>query len=285
MSRFVVFCLLLASSSQAAPTHADASYGTHPAQMVDAYLAKSDSPMPTMIFIHGGGWRKGSKRNVPRYLRNAVEEGWLSVVSVEYRFTDVAVHPAQTHDCLRPVQFVRAEAKEWNIDPDRLGVTGGSAGGHLSMYVALHDDIADAESADPVARLSSRVSCALPFAGPSNWSLLRTIPHGHPAYRQLIGYEPGTPVAEMDKARMTSVSPISFVSADDPPIMVVHGDADVIVPYAHATTLMERLQAAAVEAELVTVKGGKHGIAGAGNRDTVARAIPFIRRHLKVASE
>ena len=82
------------------PTLKDVSYGDHKAQAVDVYLPKSDKPTPVMIQIHGGGWRAGSKKRVPSFLKRAVAEGWLAVVSVEYRFTDVAVHPAQTNDCL-----------------------------------------------------------------------------------------------------------------------------------------------------------------------------------------
>ena len=164
------------------------------------------------------------------------------MVSVEYRFTDVAPHPAQVNDCLRAIQFVRHNAAKWKIDPQRIGVTGGSAGGHLSLWVALHDDAADAKSNDPVARQSSRVACAVSFAGPTDWSLLGKLEHKHPAYRQLLGYAPGTPANEMDAKAKADVSPISFVSPDDPPIMQVHGDKDDIVPIEHARNMHERLQ-------------------------------------------
>ncbi|MBC8347890.1 MAG: alpha/beta hydrolase [Verrucomicrobia bacterium] len=189
------------------PLHKDVSYGDRKAQAVDVYLPKSDKPTPAMIHIHGGGWRGGSKLHVPAFLKRAVAEGWLAVVPVEYRFTHVATHPAQTNDCLRAVQFVRSKAKEWNIDPTRLGATGGSAGGHLTMFVASHDGLADSDSDEPVARQSSRIQCAVPFAGPSDWSLLSTIKHDHPAYRQLIGYEPGTPPGDMKEAIKKKVSP------------------------------------------------------------------------------
>ena len=284
-THFVLFLLATVPSwgKQAiVPTFKDVSYGPHKAQAVDVYLPKSDKPTPVMIQIHGGGWRGGSKKRVPSFLKRAVAEGWLAVVSVEYRFTDVAVHPAQTNDCLRAVQFIRSKAKEWNLDPTRLGVTGGSAGGHLTMFVATHDDLADPDSDDPVARQSSRVQCAVPFAGPSDWSLLSTIKHDHPAYRQLIGYEPGTPAAQMKEARKRDVSPISYVSAADPPMMIVHGDADDIVPFAHAEVMFKRLKEFGVEAELVTIKNGRHNVSGAGRAEVVERAIPFIKKQLKV---
>ena len=199
--------------------------------------------------------------------------------AVEYRFTDIATHPAQVNDCLRAIQFVRTNAAKWNIDPKRLGVTGGSAGGHLSAWVALHDDAAKAKSEDAVERQSSRVACAVSFAGPTDWSLLKTIEHKHPAYRQLIGYKPGIPVAEMSEQQMTDVSPISFASKDDPPIMQVHGDKDLIVPLKHATNLNEKLKSIGARTELVIIPDANHGVAGAGDHVTKG-PIAFVREHL-----
>jgi len=262
-------------------THKDVPYADqHAAQKLDVYLAKSTQPTPALIYIHGGGWRGGSKNGVPAWLTKAVAEGWLSVISVEYRFTDVDKHPAQVNDCLRAIQFVRAHAKEWNIDPKRLGVTGGSAGGHLSLWVALHDDVADANATDAVARQSSRVTCAVSFAGPTNWALLENLEHKHPAYRQLLGYEPGTPASAMNQQAKADVSPITFVSKDDPPIMQVHGDKDDIVPLAHAENLAKRLQQAGVTSELIVIPGGNHSVAGAGPQVT-SQAEQFVQRWLK----
>lgn len=262
------------------PTHQDIAYDDdHASQCLDVYLVESDKPAPAMIYIHGGGWRAGSKEHVPAWLLAFVAEGKLSVISVEYRFTDVATHPAQVNDCLRAIQFVRHSAKAWNIDPQRIGVTGGSAGGHLSAYVALHDDRANTKSDDAVARQSSRVACAVSFAGPTDWSLLSTIEHRHPAYRQLIGYEPGTPVADLDAERIKDVSPITFVSKDDPPIMQVHGDKDDIVPLDHASRLHDKLQATGVKSTLVIIPGGNHSVAGAGG-ETAKRPTAFVEEHL-----
>lgn len=260
-----------------APSHADVAYSNeNPAQKLDVCLAKSNAPTPAMVFIHGGGWRAGSKNNVPSWLKKAVADGWLSVISVEYRFTNVAPHPAQVNDCLRAIQFVRENAKQWNIDPDRIGVTGGSAGGHLSLYVALHDDIANRNATESILRQSSRVQCAVSFAGPTDWSLLGTMEHKHPAYRQLIGYEPGTRASQMDEALKTDVSPISFVSSDDPPVMQVHGDNDDIVPVEHAKRMHEQLKQNGVRSELVIIAGADHGVAGAAPQVS-ERANDFVK--------
>lgn len=277
--RYAVFLLVVLLFSTAgiaqgiSATHRNVAYDDKdPAQVLDVYLAEEDMPLPAMIHIHGGGWDAGSKNNVPAWLLRGVREGRFSVVSVEYRFTRVAPHPAQTNDCLRAIQFVRQHCMQWGIDPKRLGVTGGSAGGHLSLYVALHDDIGQEDASDPVERESSRVAGAVGFAGPTDWNLLAAIKHEHPAYRKLLGYEPGTPLADMKAESVKDVSPLSFVSDDDPPIMIVHGDADNIVPVEHAERLHKQLKKVGVRTELVIVKDGNHGVAGAGGASQTAPA-------------
>ncbi len=263
-----------------APTHRNVAYhDQHESQKLDVYVAKGDQPMPTMVFIHGGGWRAGSKNNVPTWLKQGVRDGRYSVVSIEYRFTNVATHPAQVNDCMRAIQFIRHRAKDWNIDARRIGVTGGSAGGHLSLWVALHDDIANPEAADPVKKRSSRVAFAISFAGPTDWSLLHELEHAHPAYRQLLGYEPGTAAEAMDAKKKKSVSPISFATQDDPPIMQLHGDRDNIVPLRHASKLDERLRELGVVSRLVVVEGANHGVAGAGPKVT-QKSQAFVDKHL-----
>ena len=285
--QILAVCFLVSSTAalgqapEFSATHKDIAYDTaHAAQKIDVYLAESDQLTPAMMYIHGGGWRAGSKNRVPIWLMKAVREGWLSVVSVEYRFTDAAPHPAQVNDCLRAIQFVRHNAAKWNIDPLRIGVTGGSAGGHLSLWVALHDDAADANSIDAVERQSSRVACAVSFAGPTDWSLLDELEHKHPAYRQLLGYEPGTPADAMEAEAKIDVSPISFASKDDPPVMQVHGDNDQIVPLKHARNMNERLKSVGVKTELVIIEGANHGVAGAGPQ-VAERATTFVREQLR----
>ena len=276
---------VFSQSETVVATFSDVAYGdASPSQKLDVYLAKSDNPVPVMVHIHGGGWRGGSKNSVPSWLTDAVRDGWCSVVSIEYRFTDVATHPAQVNDCLRAIQFVRFNAAKWNMDPQRIGVTGGSAGGHLTLWVALHDDSADPNSSDPVKKLSSRVACAVSFAGPTDWSLLNEIEHKHPAYRQLLGYEPGTPADKLDSKAKFDVSPISFASVDDPPIMQVHGDKDDIVPLKHAQIMNERLKKVGVQTELVIVEGGNHSVAGAGPQVS-GSAARFVRKQLEKAAK
>lgn len=150
--------------AQTEPTEANVPYGKHPKQVLDFYRAKSEQPTPLVFYIHGGGWMAGTKdrANVAPFLKEGI-----SVVSVEYRFipeaTKDGVEPpvkGPLHDAARALQFVRSKAKEWNIDKTRIGATGGSAGACSSLWLAFHDDLADPQSDDPVARESTRLLCA-----------------------------------------------------------------------------------------------------------------------------
>ena len=148
-----------------APTLANVPYGTDPKQVLDFYKAASSQPTPLLFFIHGGGWTHGSKDR-PGGLKECLAAG-ISVVSVEYRFTDQAqaagVKPPVSwpmHDAARALQFVRSKAAQWNIDKTRVAASGGSAGACTSLWLAFHDDLADPQSSDPVARESTRLTCA-----------------------------------------------------------------------------------------------------------------------------
>lgn len=150
-----------------APTLANVAYGTHERQVLDLYQAKSDKPTPLVFFIHGGGWMAGDKSRVSGltdYLANGI-----SVVSINYRYVSQAhaagIKPpvkAPLEDAARALQFVRSKAQEWNIDPTRIGATGGSAGGASTCWLCTHDDLADPSSPDPVARQSTRLLCGAP---------------------------------------------------------------------------------------------------------------------------
>jgi len=145
------------------PTHANLRYGAHERNVLDFYQAKSDKPTPLAFYIHGGGWMAGDKHTVGR-VKTYLDVG-ISVVAVNYRYISQAqeVSPpvkAPMHDVARALQLVRSKAKEWNIDKTRIGAFGGSAGACTSLWLAFHDDLADAKSDDPVARESTRVWCA-----------------------------------------------------------------------------------------------------------------------------
>lgn len=147
------------------PTLSNVPYGTHERQVLDFYKAVSEKPTPLLFFIHGGGWVNGDKAN-PSELHDCLAAG-ISVVSINYRYSTQAhlagvMPPVKwpLEDATRALQFVRSKAAEWNIDKQRIGASGGSAGACSSLYLAFHDDMADPNSTDPVARESTRLWCA-----------------------------------------------------------------------------------------------------------------------------
>jgi acetyl esterase/lipase len=142
------------------------SYGSHRMQRIYFWRAKSDKPTPLLFYIHGGGWTGGDRSVVRSMLKPALDAG-ISVVSVEYRnirdsMDDGLVPPVKgpMFDCARALQFTRSKAKEWNLDKTKVALAGGSAGACTSLWVAFHDDLADPNSTDPIARESTRVTCA-----------------------------------------------------------------------------------------------------------------------------
>ncbi len=149
------------------PTHADVRYGEHPRHVLDFWQAESEKPTPLVFVIHGGGWQGGSKERLDRFAdAPTLLKAGISVAAINYRYVkngiEDGIEPpvkAPLHDAARALQFVRSKAGEWNIDKQRIGAAGGSAGACSSLWLAFHDDLA-AESNDPVARESTRLWCA-----------------------------------------------------------------------------------------------------------------------------
>ncbi len=166
--KLLCFLLLLQAKPRLEPTAADVVYGKDSErQKFDFWKAKSETPTPLVLLIHGGGWVNGSKEGYGTSTIQPYLDAGISVASINYRFIAQAmeqkVEPpvkACLHDAARALQTIRSKAKEWNLDPKRIGATGGSAGACTSLWLALHDDLADPKSADPVARESSRLFCA-----------------------------------------------------------------------------------------------------------------------------
>lgn len=150
-----------------APTLANVAYGNHPRQVLDFWKADTKSPAPVLFFIHGGGWNNGDKHSVFNNGHAAYLKAGISVVSIHYRFVPSAkaagIKPPVSwplQDAARALQFVRSKAGEWNLDKTRIAASGGSAGACSSLWLAFHPDMADPKSPDPIARESTRLTCA-----------------------------------------------------------------------------------------------------------------------------
>jgi acetyl esterase/lipase len=164
LALFCYFCQAKGNQATAlkpnelAPTHRDISYGSHPKELINFWQFESNEPVGVLLQIHGGGWMGGKKDEVLRPYQ--LKLGY-HIASISYPLVNEgAVQPAMLNSALRAVQFLRYKAKEWKIDSSRIVATGGSAGGCSSLLIALHDDIADPQSSDPVKRFSSRVAGA-----------------------------------------------------------------------------------------------------------------------------
>jgi len=217
------------------PTKANVAYGTHARQVLDFYQAKTDAPAPLMFFVHGGGWMQGDKAN-PDFLAKCLESG-ISVVSINYRLIPDAIKEgvqppvkACLDDAARALQFVRSHAEEWKIDKSRIAGCGGSAGGFTSLWLAFHPDLADPQSADPVARESTRLSGVLAFVPQTSLDPVQMrewIPntdYGHHAFA-LPSYDEFIKQREKLMPWIEQFSPWHLASKEDPPVLLFYDSA------------------------------------------------------------
>lgn len=265
---------------QPAPTLANVAYGEHERQVLDFWRAESARPAPLILHIHGGGWVAGDKARVAaleRYLAAGI-----SVVSINYRFVTQAIAagvkpPVQwpLQDAARALQFVRHRAREWNLDPARIGATGGSAGACSSLWLAFHADLAQPASADPISRESTRLWCAA-VSGAQTTLDPRQMKEWTPNSRyggHAFGFMPDvnnlrtrdTQFAEFLAAReellpwIREYSPFEHVTADDPPVYLIYpappalgqDQKDPTHTANFGVRLQEKLRAIRVPCELV----------------------------------
>ena len=278
----------------------DVVYGNDDAkqQVLDAYILKSDKPTPLLVKIHAGwsfsnhGRRSFKKRE---RLYTLVKEAGISVVSITHRDIKKYKFPAPMVDTGRAVQFVRSKAKQWNIDPEHIAAIGGSGGGHCATWVALHDDLANADSADPVARLSSRLQCVVPMWTPTDFTRFHPSGEGWKGniakmIAGIHGFKPEdynkTPES---KKVIAEASLTTLVSKDDPPVFLCYdGTAEMIrkdhppAPKVindphhgwHGVLLADRLKAAGVEHVMFMGPNAK-------GKDRDTEIVKFLVKYLK----
>jgi len=223
-----------AREGQLQPTAADVRYGDHPRNRFDVYEAESDQPTPVVIYFHGGGFVAGDKATARRLpLARACLRNGITVISANYRFVkgpNSESFPGSLHDGALALQFVRAHAERWNIDPTKVVVSGGSAGGLMSVWLGVHDDLADPQSDDPVQRQSSRVLGVIGYGAQTTVDpqvILSSIggnPDIHPSVFPIYGVkaisELSTPAL---RPKVTEFSSLTHVTQDDPPMWLGYG--------------------------------------------------------------
>ena len=214
-----------AGADKPTPTHADVSYGPHAQNVFDIWLPEQEKPAPLVLFIHGGGFRGGSKNQLGRSTVRQYLNAGIAVGAIEYRFVSHAKLPAAHHDCRRALQLIRSKAEEWNVDKTRVGAFGGSAGAQICMWLAFHSDMADPTSDDPIARESTRLTCVATTGGQTTmdfswwqrWIPGYASPHRDP--KESFDYNS----AEELQAIVADISALSLVSPEDPPIHMQYG--------------------------------------------------------------
>jgi len=219
---------------------------------LDVYQRRGQTtPQPTLIFMHGGFWAAGAKEASLMSLIPWFEMGW-NVVNVEYRLARVAPAPAAVEDCLCALRYIAAQAKTYNIDLNRLVVSGESAGGHLSLTTGMIPESAGLDR-ECAGMALPKVAAIINWYGITDVGDVIDGPHRANLAAQWMGSLPNR-----DEVAHR-VSPLTYVRAGLPPIMTIHGDSDTTVPYQHAVRLHEALAKASVPNQLLTVPGGKHG--------------------------
>jgi len=224
---------------------------------LDVYAQRTQTSTPVVIYIHGGGWVRGSKDGSVLSALPYLAMGY-SVVNVEYRLADVSLAPAAIEDCRCALRWVVGHAKDYNFDVGRIVIAGASAGGHLALTTGM---IPTSAGFDRICQEQGepRIAAIVDFFGITDVADLldgpnkKPFPETWPYTVQWLGNQ-----ANRD-AVAKAASPLTYVRAGVPPTIAIHGDADPLVPYAHSTRLNDALQKAGVAHELVTVPGGGHG--------------------------
>jgi len=260
---------------------------------MDVIAPKEKPNGAAVVWMISGGWFSAHEAINPAAVREFLDRGY-TVFAVVHGSQPKFTIPEAVADVNRAVRYIRHHAADYGIDPNRLGVTGGSAGGHLSLMLGTAGDQGDSSAKDPIDRESSRVGAVACFFPPTDFfnygkegenALGRGVLKGFKAPFDFNEFDPELKVFRpiADEAKIDEIghqiSPASHVSSDDPPTLIIHGDADVLVPIQQAETIIEKLKAAGVECELVVRKGAGHGWPNL-NKDMAILA-DWFDKHLK----
>ncbi len=255
----------------------------NPRQSLDLLLPRSVStatPRPLVVFIHGGGWRNGDKQSGRSLVARYVATGKYLGATIGYRLSDEATWPAQIHDCKAAIRWLRAHAGQYGIDPERIGVMGTSAGGHLVAMLGVSGGVKELEGTigEHLDQLSS-VRCVVDMFGPTELLTMDDYPG------KLVHNSPDSPESRLvggaiqdNKGISRNASPVTHASRNDAPTLIVHGTEDPIVPFNQSERFFKVLQKARVEVDLIPITDGGHG--GFQNRELEERVDAFFARHL-----
>lgn len=254
------------------------AYGDHERNKLDLYLPKkADKPLPLVVWVHGGGWEGGSKEGNAAGLLTMLDG--YAVAAVNYRYSKQAVFPAQIEDVRAAVRFLRANAKKYNLNPDAFGAWGASAGGHLVALLAVAPEVKELDGKNTSnPKVSSAVQAVVNWFGPADMmTLSRPGAPANPVTR-LLG---GDTKEKLELAKLASPTAHVGIGKAGAPMLVMHGDKDLLVPLSQSEKLAEAYRKAGGDVELVVLKGAGHGGKEFITADQQKRIRDFFAKHLK----
>jgi acetyl esterase/lipase len=233
-------------------------------------------PFPAVVCIHGGGFRAGHRDAYNALCLKLAERGYVAM-TVSYRLAPKYQFPAAVHDVKAAVRWLRANAQKYHVDPDRIGTTGGSAGGHLAQFLAVTAGVPEFEGTGGHPDQSSAVRCVVNVYGPSDFTQ---------SYGKSVDAAEVLPLflggnVEQERRRHILASPLYWVTPRAAPTLCIHGTEDKYVAHEQAVWLIDRLKAAEVPAELLTLPGAGHGFKGEDAQKAEAALFAYFDRQLK----
>ena len=243
-------------------------------QTMDVYFPDAGGPWPALVYVHGGAWIRGDKSEAAMFASGMTDQGYL-VVSVNYRLYPAGRYPAMIEDVKCAIRSLRANAAEYNLDPGRIGALGVSAGGHLVALLGTSEASAGMDVGEYLDQ-SSRIQAVVAMAPVTD--LTRKFPNADIELMRQVGF---------GEDNIVQASPITHVTADDPPFLLIHGDRDEVVPVEQSQLMYDRLVEANVPAQLVIVRNARHSMSAPDGSTTPTLAEinqiieSFLAQHLK----
>ena len=235
-------------------------------------------PFPAILCIHGGGFRAGSRDGYNGLIRDFAKRGYVTL-TVSYRLAPRYKFPAAVYDVKAAVRWIRANARKYKVDPNRIGVTGGSAGGHLVQFLGVTADVPEFEGDEGNKKVSSKVQAVVNFYGPSDFT--KSYGKSVDAHEVLPLWLGGN--LQQEYKRHILSSPLYWVTPKAAPTLLVHGTKDNYVAYEQAIWIYDRLKASQVEVELLPLEGAGHGFSGKDAERANTAMFAFFDKHLKSA--
>jgi acetyl esterase/lipase len=244
----------------------------------DVLKPKKNANGAAVIFMVSGGWVStyAPPQQMATRFQDLLDKGF-TVIPVRHGSSPKYFIPEIVSDVRRAVRYIRYNAKQWGVDPDRLGVFGGSAGGHLSLMLGTASDNGDPNAKEEFLKVSDRVASVVAYFPPVD---LRPITRGVNPPPLVPGKPDRFPALNFEKEKAPDYSPILHVSPDDPPTLLIHGDKDQLVPISNSKIIYEAFQKNNVKTQFITIEGAEHGFRGEDAKRASAAMVAWFEQTL-----